>query len=254
MRLQFLSPQQLHDFERDGFLVIRKPFASKEIEQVVSWVDEVQSYPEVPGKYMMYFEVSLLDTEKRLLQRMENVYVYHEGFKALFDSDRLKGVVSDLLGEPAVLFKDKINFKLPGGGGFDWHQDQQAGWWVYAPIFITALICIDPVTNDNGPLELSAGHHKKGLMGKEWEPLNDDNMEGMKFEPAMLESGDMVFFDSFVPHGSGPNMTDQSRRVLYITYNKLSDGDNRKQYYTDKRKNFPPDCERDPEKKYKFRV
>lgn len=253
MHLQFLSPQQLHDFERDGFLVIRKPFASKEIEQVVSLVDEVQSYPEVPGNYMMYFEVSLLDTEKRLLQRMENVYEYHEGFKGLFDCDRLKGVVSDLLGEPAVLFKDKINFKLPGGG-FDWHQDQQAGWWVYAPIFVTALICIDPVTNDNGPLELSAGHHKKGLMGKEWEPLNDDNMEGMKFEPAMLEPGDMVFFDSFVPHGSGPNMTDQSRRVLYITYNKLSDGDNRKQYYTDKRKNFPPDCERDPEKKYKFRV
>ncbi len=253
MHLQFLSPQQLHDFERDGFLVIRKPFASKEIEQVVSLVDEVQSYPEVPGNYMMYFEVSLLDTEKRLLQRMENVYEYHEGFKGLFDCDRLKGVVSDLLGEPAVLFKDKINFKLPGGG-FDWHQDQQAGWWVYAPIFVTALICIDPVTNDNGPLELSAGHHKKGLMGKEWEPLNDDNMEGMKFEPAMLEPGDMVFFDSFVPHGSGPNMTDQSRRVLYITYNKLSDGDNRKQYYTDKRKNFPHDCELDPENKYKFRV
>ena len=79
-------------------------------------------------------------------------------------------------------------------------------------------------------------------------------MEGMKFEPALLEPGDMVFFDSFVPRGSSPNMTDQPRRVLYITYNKLSEGDHRKQYYADKRKNFPPDCERDPEKEYKFRV
>lgn len=221
---------------------------------MISWVDEVQNYPEEPGKYLMYFEKSLLDSEKRLLQRMENVYEYHEGFRGLFDGKQVKGVVSDLFREPAVLFKDKINFKFPGGGGFNWHQDQQAGWWVYAPIFITALICIDPVTADNGPLELSAGHHKQGLIGKEWEPLNDINMEGMKFESAMLEPGDMVFFDSFVPHGSGPNMTDQSRRVLYITYNKFSDGDHRKQYYADKRKNFPPDCERDPEKKYKFRV
>jgi len=254
MHPQFLFSQQLQDFERDGFLLIRKPIESKKIDQIVSWVNEVQDYPEVPGKHMMYFEKSLLDSETRLLQRMENVYEYHDGFHELFDSDRVKGVVSDLFRESAVLFKDKINFKLPGGGGFDWHQDQQAGWWVYAPIFITALICIDPVTADNGPLELSSGQHKQGLIGKEWEPLNDNNMEGMKFEPVMLEPGDMVFFDSFVPHGSGPNMTDQPRRVLYITYNKLSDGDHRKQYYADKRKSFPPDCERDPKKEYKFRV
>lgn len=249
-----LTPQQLHDFERDGFILIRNAFEPKEIGRIVSWVAEVQAYPETPGKQMMYFEKSLLAGGKRILQRMENVYEYHEGLKGLFDSAQVKGVVSDLFREPTVLFKDKINFKLPGGGGFDWHQDQQAGWWVYAQIFITALICIDRVTPNNGPLEIAAGHHKRGLIGKEWEPLNDDNMKAMKFESIMLEPGDMVFFDSFAPHGSGPNMTDQSRRVLYITYNKLSEGDHRKQYYADKRKSFPPDCERDPNKEYKFRV
>jgi len=249
-----LTPQQLHEFERDGFILIRNAFEPKEIDQVVSWVNEVQAFPETPGKQMMYFEKSLLAGGKRILQRMENVYEYHEGLKGLFDSEQVKGVVSDLFREPTVLFKDKINFKLPGGGGFDWHQDQQAGWWVYAQIFITALICIDRVTPENGPLEISAGHHKRGLIGKEWEPLNDDNMKAMKFESIMLEPGDMVFFDSFAPHGSGPNMTDQPRRVLYITYNKLSEGDHRKQYYADKRKSFPPDCERDPDKVYNFRV
>jgi ectoine hydroxylase-related dioxygenase (phytanoyl-CoA dioxygenase family) len=249
-----LTQQQLHEFERDGFILIRNAFEPKEIDQVVSWVNEVQAFPETPGKQMMYFEKSLLAGGKRILQRMENVYEYHEGLKGLFDSEQVKGVVSDLFREPTVLFKDKINFKLPGGGGFDWHQDQQAGWWVYAQIFITALICIDRVTPDNGPLEISAGHHKRGLIGKEWEPLNDDNMKAMKFESIMLEPGDMVFFDSFAPHGSGPNMTDQPRRVLYITYNKLSEGDHRKQYYADKRKSFPPDCERDPDKVYNFRV
>ncbi len=64
----------------------------------------------------------------------------------------------------------------------------------------------------------------------------------------------MVFFDSFVPHASGPNLTDKPRRVLYITYNRLSDCDHREQYFIDKRKNLPPDCERIPGREYKFRV
>ncbi len=49
-------------------------------------------------------------------------------------------------------------------------------------------------------------------------------------------------------------MADQFRRVLCIINKKLSEGDHRKQYYADKRKSFPPVCERDPEKEYKFRV
>ncbi|NIQ00883.1 MAG: phytanoyl-CoA dioxygenase family protein, partial [Nitrospinaceae bacterium] len=182
MPRSLLSDSQLNDFDRDGFLLIRNLFKPGEVENMIHWVDEVQDYPEVPGKYMMYFEQSLLEPGKRILQRMENVYEHHDGFHDLFEENRVKGVVSELFREPAVLFKDKINFKLPGGGGFEWHQDQQAGWWVYAPIFITALICIDPITQENGPLELSAGHHTRGLIGKEWEPLNEENMAGMKFE------------------------------------------------------------------------
>jgi hypothetical protein len=42
--------------------------------------------------------------------------------------------------------------------------------------------------------------------------------------------------------------------VLYITYNKLSEGDCREAYYAAKRKNYPPDIERDPGKDYRFRV
>ncbi len=49
-------------------------------------------------------------------------------------------------------------------------------------------------------------------------------------------------------------MTAAPRRVLYVTYNRLSEGDHRQRYYADKRKSYPPDIERDPDKEYKFRV
>ena len=254
MAPKILTEKQVQDFERDGYLVIEKCFDPDGVKEIIAWTDEVQNYPEIAGKYMMYFEDSLLQSGDRILQRLENFYPYHQGFRELFDSDEILGRVSDLFHEPAILFKDKINFKLPGGDGFKWHQDQQAGWSTYADLFITALVCIDEITKDNGPLELAAGCHKEGLIGPEWTPLTDQQMAGMKSKAYNLQPGDAVFFDSFVPHGSGPNLTDTSRRVLYITYNRLSDCDHREQYYIDKRKNLPPNCERIPGKEYKFRV
>ena len=65
---------------------------------------------------------------------------------------------------------------------------------------------------------------------------------------------DAAFFDSYAPHRSHPNHTGKARRVLYITYNKASEGDSRQQYYADKRRNYPPDIEREPGNNYSFKV
>jgi 2-aminoethylphosphonate dioxygenase len=241
-------------FHRDGFVVVPGLFDAEEARQISAWTDEVQAQPETPGRAMMYFETSLLDPAQRVLQRVENFCPFHPGFAALCDGPKLRGAVATLFGEPAVLFKDKINFKLPGGDGFKPHQDQQAGWSVYAELFITAMVSIDPTTAENGCLELCAGQHTHGLLGGEWTPMTAADMERLHARPVPTQPGDVVFFDSYTPHASGPNLTAEPRRVLYITYNRLSAGDHRVRYYADKRKNFPPDIERDPTKTYTFRV
>ena len=105
-----------------------------------------------------------------------------------------------------------------------------------------------------GGEEMAGGHHRKGLIGSMWEPMSDEDIAGMDFKVLTTAPGDAVFFDSFAPHRSGPNDTNEPRRVLYTTYNRLSAGDFREQYYREKRANFPPDCERDPDKSYAFRV
>ncbi|HIE20029.1 MAG TPA: phytanoyl-CoA dioxygenase family protein, partial [Rhodospirillales bacterium] len=66
--------------------------------------------------------------------------------------------------------------------------------------------------------------------------------------------GDVIFFDCYAPHASEPNLTDQTRRLYYATYNRLSEGDHLAQYYADKHKNYPPDIDREPGKDYVFRV
>lgn len=246
-----LSEKQLQDFRRDGYLLVRGLYDEREMRDITAWTDEVSAWPETPGEHMMYFEESRLRPGSRILCRMEDLEPFHAGFGKLFCSGKMQGAVSELFGEEAVLFKDKINFKLPGGDGFKAHQDVQAGWDAYASLHITALVTIDRCTKENGCLEIAPGFHDKGLIGEKWKPLDED---ALKYIAVPTEPGDAIFFDSYIPHRSGPNLTADSRRVLYVTYNRLSEGDHRRRYYDDKRRSYPPDCEREPDKKYVFRV
>ena len=237
---------------RDGFLVVRDFFAATEVADIRRWIEDLSVAPEVPGRHWLYREDSLTEPGTRVVQRIENFCPFHAGFDRLIRDSDLADWVAALMGGPVALFKEKINFKMPGGGGFKAHQDQQAGWGRYAPRFVTALVTVDPATVANGCLELVAGRHRGGLIGEEWAPLQDDAALGL--QPVPTAPGDVIFFDSFVPHASQPNHTDQPRRLLYLTYNLAAHGDQRARYHADKHAAFPPDIERDGTKTYVFRV
>lgn len=248
------TPEQLAEFNCAGFLVIRGFFEAAECTDLRRWTEELTVAPELPGRHLVYYEDSLTEPGRRIVQRIENMCPFYPGFDTLLRHGRLIAWAGALLGDEAVLFKDKINFKLPGGDGFKPHQDQQAGWSTYTDLFVTAMVSIDSTTAQNGCLELCAGQHTRGLIGEEWKPLTDDDMRRLGSRAVPTQPGDAVFFDSYTPHASAPNLTAERRRVLYITYNRLSAGDHRVQYYADKRKSFPPDIERDPNRTYTFRV
>ncbi len=230
-----LTKSQIEQFHRDGILVVRSMYDPDEMHDISLWTDEVASAPEISGHYLMYFETSQQD-DSRILSRIENFVPYHAGFAELITRLRMREAVGELFGEAAVLFKDKINFKLPGTDGFREHQDVQAGWDRYAGIHITAMVAIDATTAANGSLEMIPGVHRQGLLGEMWAPLTNADTGELAYEAVHCQSGNAMFFDSYVPHRSLPNTTDQARRVLYITFNKASEGDSREGYYADKRK------------------
>ncbi len=249
-----LTVEQVDAFRRDGYVIVPGLYDAAEVAEIAGWAQEVHDWPETPGKFMMYFEESRDEPGKRLLNRIENVPPYHDGLARLAAGPKMQGACAQLFGEPAVLFKDKINYKLPGGGGFEPHQDVQAGWARYAPLHITSLVTIDRTTIENGCLEIARGFRGQDLIGDEWTPLTDESLAGIEFVSVESEPGDTLFFDSFIPHQSAPNRSAAPRRVLYYTYNKASEGDHLAQYYADKRASYPPDIEREEGKEYRYRV
>jgi ectoine hydroxylase-related dioxygenase (phytanoyl-CoA dioxygenase family) len=245
------SVEDVSRARRDGYLVVRNFVDAHQLAQLLKWTAQLQELPEVSGRHWVYHEDSLTTPGRRVIQRIENFCPYHEGFDRFIRDSALARWTGALMGGPAVLFKDKINFKMPGGDGFKAHQDQQAGWSVYAPLFVTAMVTLDAATLENGCLEVAAGRHREGLIGEQWKPLEE---QGLRLQPVPTAPGDVIFFDSFVPHASKANMTDSPRRILYITYNLASEGDHRTRYFADKHASFPPDIDRDREKTYVFRV
>lgn len=249
-----VGAQERESFARDGFVVLRKFFDAAAVAAMDRWTDELAAAPVVSGRHWVYCETSFADPTAKIVQRIENFCPFHPAYDRFIRAGRLKAAVDALLGAPAVLFKEKINFKLPGGAGFKPHQDQQAGWTRYAPFFVTALVGIDATTIENGCLEIAPRPASGGLIGEEWRPLDDATTAALGMKPVPTAPGDVILFDSFVPHASEPNRTAAPRRVLYLTYNRRADGDHRAQYYRDKHASFPPDIDRAADRDYVFRV
>jgi hypothetical protein len=245
------TPADRERLQRDGYLLVRGLVNPQGVERLLSWTTELESGPEVTGRHWIYREPSLTDPRQKLVQRIENFCPFHDGFDAFVRGGALLEWTAALMDAEVLLFKDKINFKMPGGDGFKLHHDQQAGWSTYAPLFVTAMISLDPASAESGCLEIAAGRHREGLLGEAWKPLDET---GVKLDSVPTAPGDAIFFDSYTPHSSKPNFTTHPRRILYLTYNLARDGDHRERYYADKYAAFPPDIDRNPAKTYVFRV
>lgn len=253
----FLTEEQTKEFGDRGFIVVKGFFGRDVMDKVCAWLDDLRDRQPAPNQEAKYYEKSAINGDT-LLVRVENVLGEHNPeITRLLLSSKAIDCLTQLFGEPPVLFKDKVNYKPAGSRPDKLHQDQAAGWNAYADFFITMGIVVDANKKGNAALSfMKSGNYKKKLMGPEWQPLSTDNPP---YSPAdeytLLEAGpgDVIFFDSYVPHGSPANTSEGQRRNVYVTLNKRSDGDMRIKYYQDKWANYPPNdaVHGRPEKSYR---
>lgn len=219
------TPGAVAHFDRTGWVHVRPPDADARGERLRAWADEVAAWPD-GGGWLHYRE--LTDTGPALC-RTENIVPHHDGLRALLGGDGMAGVAGALIGEPAVLYKDKLNHKLPGGAGYAPHQDAPA--YRFVEVHVSCMVAIDDADEANGCLEVVSGAH-----GRLW-PTDDagciraDVVAGMDWAAVPVRSGDTLWFHSRTPHRSGPNRSPSPRRALYPTYNARSAGDLREDYY-----------------------
>lgn len=112
-----LSEEQIESYHREGFLLIEDFFSPEEHQEMVEICNEISNWPDAKNKWMQYYERNTETGEKQLC-RTENFTPFHDRMREYVRGPRVLNLLAKLNGGAEyVLFKEKINYKLAGGGG-----------------------------------------------------------------------------------------------------------------------------------------
>lgn len=226
---QPVTADQIADFRANGYLVLPSLLPAAVRAALAGWVETVAAPIGDGERRLHYFEQT---DAGRSLTRTERFADDHPELACLLTRGLLPLAASALLGERALLYKEKVNYKPPGGAGFAPHQDATA--YAFVRKHVTCLVAVDAMTLDNGCIEF-APYGADALLPGDGDGCIDRGFAAtLAWETAPVPAGAVVFFTSYVPHRSGPNRTAQPRRALYLTYNAHSEGDRRASYYDER--------------------
>ena len=229
-----------YNYNKVGYVIIDRFFE-------VDFIDEVSSNIESLIKSR---NVNIYYDRSGKIRRMEKFIFKKEVFKFL--NNKIMEIIFCLTREKQILFKDKVNFKPPNGEGFYAHYDGifqfkkddnilKNGWYEYADNFNNSLIALDNFNLGNGTIEIAKKHNgtfKELLCNTKKNGTPDllkDIEKKCNFHPISLKKGGIVIFKHNCPHRSGPNLSNNNRSSLYLTYTDEAKGNFYDKYFIDKK-------------------
>jgi phytanoyl-CoA hydroxylase len=230
-----VSEQQLADFQRDGFVVVRGLFSPAEVDVIrdtfmamnkdgpVEGLSEIKRHG---SDVMAYDRTDPLSFYPRMMHphKHPDKPVGPVAMKFMLDR-RIEAVLTDLIGEQPYAAQSMFYFKPPGARGQDFHQDNYY-LRVKPGTCIAAWCAIDRCDEANGgmmcvpdtgsyDIQCPQESDSKLYFTTEHVPVP----EGKTAVLPIMEPGDVLFFNGSTVHGSGPNTsTDRFRRALIFHY------------------------------------
>ncbi|MGI9511018.1 MAG: phytanoyl-CoA dioxygenase family protein, partial [Geminicoccaceae bacterium] len=193
------------------------------------WIEESRGHDEAYGETLdgrprFDLEKGHSATQPALRRVNAPIEVSEAYFEATTNS-RMTDCVAELIGPNIKLHHTKINSKLPGAATVvKWHQD-----FPFTPHsnddLITALLMVDDVTQQNGPLEVAPRTHRGPLHGL-W---HDGTFTGAVGDAVTVESkakavlctgpaGSVCLMHTRLLHGSTANRSDRPRTLHISVY------------------------------------
>jgi ectoine hydroxylase-related dioxygenase (phytanoyl-CoA dioxygenase family) len=228
-----LGAAQQQRYARDGYLVLPDVLDD-------GCLDEIERA--LPDLFVQADEGRVLERDGRTVRSIYCSHVETGPLAQLVRDSRLLVPAQQLVGEDVYLYQLKVNFKRAHSGDV-WHWHQDFVYWknedgLPSPDLVNAVIFLDDVTADNGPIQLIARSHAGGsvpphidvqtdaqrdVVSGDRYTLSDAQMTQAKEEAgeqvsAVGTRGSVLYFHPNVIHGSSANASSQDRRLVLITY------------------------------------
>ena len=223
-----LTPQQLADYNADGYVIVRNFLSAAEIKKLYTIAVEDDT--------MQKHSFDLNDQTGKKTRLALWYTPGNDAYGLLTKSNRMVNAVNALMeGDSAVChFHSKLMQKEPKvGGAWEWHQDY--GYWYKNEFLLpgqmmSVMIAITAANKENGCLQVIKGSHKMGRIehGFAGEQVGasqhyvDLALKTMELVYVELMPGDALFFHSNLLHRSAANLSDNSRWSLISVYNRQS--------------------------------
>lgn len=240
------------DYRNNGYVLVRNFFDHDEIKLWETGALYLQMIPEIVGGPMKYFEKSQINNEI-ILNRVEKFCDYLPLLNSLIQGEKIGRFIKDTTARDYILFKEKINYKLSGGGGFRPHQDGAAFRKFVGDELITLMIPIHYSDEKNGCFRISNQKYLKELLPHTNGSIVLDEYnekDNLSWKNINMSPGDLLCFSSYLVHQSNDNLSTFDRSCYFITYSPKDIGDLRDAYFSFKREKFPPRIERSSQKDY----
>ena len=225
-----LPDSQIQQYRHEGFLTLPGFFSEAELGPVEAYLKANQ-------------DVTWTNKNDDPLRE---AHYHYPPIYDLCTLPRLLDAIESLLGPDLVLLYSHIMSKKPGGLRVAWHQDGPYWHRVDPKIAVTAWVALDDATPENGCMRVIPGTHQghRDLGQREVETpdliqtrpyeLPSEVVAESKAVDLVMKRGDLSLHDSYLIHGSEPNLSDRRRAALTIRYcptaTRIQDTSDRKQY------------------------
>ena len=220
-----LTPDQLAQFDRDGYLFFPSLFTPGEMKVLLD---------EVPKLYAEHRPEIVREKDGETPRTGFAAHTYNDAFAKLGRHPRMIEPVRQFLGEDVYMHQFKVNGKQAFDGDvWQWHQDY--GTWqrddgMPQPRAMNVAIFLDEVNEYNGPLYFIPGSHRQGVVaaGHDLETTSyplwtldkatvTELVERGGIVAPKGPPGSMMIFHGCMVHGSPSNMSPWNRVIVYLS-------------------------------------
>jgi ectoine hydroxylase len=220
-----LSPDQIQQFDREGYLFFESLFSKEEIDVLNA---------EVPSLYAQRRPENVREKTGDVVRTNFAAHMYSYPFAKLARHPRMVEPIRQVFGEDVYMHQFKINGKQAFDGDvWQWHQDY--GTWrnddhMPEARAMNVAIFLDEVNEFNGPLMFIPGSHKLGVLDAQHDTgttsyplwvINQDTIRQLVDRGGIVApkgpAGSMILFHGCLVHASTSNLSPWNRVSVYLS-------------------------------------